>query len=220
MRHEFWLERWHNGQTGWHQAEVNSLLTKHWPQLGLPEDCAVFVPLCGKSLDMIWLRRRGHPVCGVELAEAAVRGFFDDNGIPFEAAEAHEGLRQFSGGGYRIYCGDYLEVGAPQIGAVQGAYDRGALVALPPEVRPIYANHFHSAIADGGETLLLTLEYDQTRVPGPPFSVGEEEVHALYGQRCRIECLGHVETDFLPPHFKQAGIATIVEGVYRITKTH
>ncbi|MCY4566372.1 MAG: thiopurine S-methyltransferase, partial [Gammaproteobacteria bacterium] len=139
MKSEFWLERWRTGQTGWHQAEVNPLLVKHWPQLELPEDCPVFVPLCGKTQDMIWLRQQGHPVYGVEIAEAAVRGFFDENGIRFEVAENREGLPRFSGRGYRIYCGDYLEISAPQIGATQGTYDRGALIAFPPDKRLIYA---------------------------------------------------------------------------------
>ena len=220
MKNEFWLGRWRTGQIGWHQAEVNPLLVKHWPQLELPEDCPVFVPLCGKTLDMIWLRERGHPVYGVEIAEAAVRGFFDENSIRFEVAENREGLPRFSGRGYRIYCGDYLEISAPQIGATQGTYDRGALIALPPDKRPIYADHIQRVIPDGGETLLITLDYDQARVPGPPYSVPEEEVQALYGQRCRVTRLDYFETDLVPPHFKEAGLASVMEGIYRITKEH
>ena len=220
MKNEFWLERWRTGQIGWHQAEVNPLLVKHWPQLELPEDCPVFVPLCGKTLDMIWLRERGHPVYGVEIAEAAVRGFFDENGIRFEVAENREGLPRFSGRGYRIYCGEYLEISAPQIGATQGTYDRGALIAFPPDKRLIYADHVQRVIPDGGETLLITLDYDQARVPGPPYSVPEEEVQALYGQRCRVTRLDYFETDLVPPHFQAAGLASVMEGIYRITKEH
>ena len=219
MKNEFWLERWRTGQTGWHQADVNPLLAEYWPRLELPEDCPVFVPLCGKSLDMTWLRRRGHPVYGVEIAESAVRDFFEENGVRFEVAENREGLPRFSGGGYRIYCGDYLEISAPQIGATQGTYDRGALIALPPDRRPVYADHIQRVIPDGGETLLITLDYDQARAPGPPFSVPEEEVRALYGERCRIECLDRFETGLVPPHFLEAGLATVMEGIYRLTKT-
>lgn len=218
MKNEFWLERWRTGQTGWQQAEVNPLLVEYWPQLELPEKSPVFVPLCGKSLDMVWLRKRGHPVYGVEIAEAAVRGFFEAHRIRFEVAENREGLPRFSGGGYRIYCGDYLEISAPQLGATQGTYDRGALIALPPDRRPVYADHIQRVIPDGGETLLITLDYDQARAPGPPYSVPEEEVRALYGQRCRIERLNYFETGLVPPHFNEAGLATVMEGIYRITK--
>ena len=220
METDFWLERWRTGQLGWHQPEVNALLVAYWPKLGLPEDCPVFVPLCGKSLDMVWLRKRGHPVYGVEIAEAAVREFFEENSIRFEVAENREGLPRFSGGGYRIYCGDYLEISAPQIGATQGTYDRGALIALPPERRPIYADHLQRVIPEGGETLLITLDYDQSRVLGPPFSVPEEEVRALYGERGRVERLAYFETELIPPHFRDAGLTSVMEGVYRVTKEH
>ncbi len=219
MKPEFWLERWRRGQLGWHQADFNPLLVKHWPRLELPQHSPVFVPLCGKSLDMIWLRRRGHPVYGVELAEAAVQSFFDENGIAFELAETQGDPPRFSGDGYRIYCGDYLEVGARELGACRGVYDRGALVALPPDSRSTYANHIQRVIPEGGQVLLVTLAYDQASVPGPPFSVREEDVHALYGERCRIERLGDIETDMVPPHFKAAGIAALTESAYRITKT-
>ena len=220
MRADFWLERWHTGQTGWHQADVNPHLVEHWPTLELPESCPVFVPLCGKSLDMVWLRRQGHPVFGVELAEEAVRGFFEEQSIRFEVAENREGLPRFSGGGFRIYCGDYLEISAPQLGATQGTYDRGALIALPRKQRPVYADHVQRVIPDGARVLLMTLDYDQSRAPGPPFSVCAQEVEALYGQRCRIERLDYFETDLVPPHFSEAGLSTVMEGVYRITKDH
>lgn len=220
MRVDFWLERWRTGQIGWHQPAFNAALVEHWPTLGLPEGCPVFVPLCGKSLDMLWLREQGHPVFGVEIAEAAVRDFFTENSIRFEVAENPDGLPRFSGGGFRIYCGDYLEISAPQLGATQGTYDRGALIALPPDRRPIYADHIQRVIPDGGEVLLLTLEYDQTKVPGPPFSVPAQEVETLYGRRCRVEQLDCFETDLVPPHFKEARLGSVTESVYRITKNH
>ena len=220
MRADFWLDRWRTGQIGWHLPEFNPLLMEHWGKLGLPEGCPVFVPLCGKSLDMLWLRQQDHPVFGVEIAESAIRTFFEERSIRFEVAENPDGLPRFSGGGFRIYCGDYLEISAPQLGATQGAYDRGALIALPPDQRPIYADHIQRVVPDGCEMLLLTLEYDQTRAPGPPFSVPGAEVEALYGGRCRIERLDYLATDLIPPHFKEAGLASVMEGVYRITKTH
>ena len=41
--------------------------------LGLAKGAAVLVPLCGKSLDLVWLAEQGHAVIGVELAEAFVK---------------------------------------------------------------------------------------------------------------------------------------------------
>lgn len=218
MRAEFWLERWRTDALGWHQAEVNPLLAKHWPALGLSSRCSVFVPLCGKSLDMRWLREAGHSVFGVELAETAVRAFFKEASIPFERVENPGELPRFAGGGYQIYSGDYLEISAPQLHVAKGTYDRGALVALPPEQRMVYADHIQRIIPRGGRILLLTLEYDQARADGPPFSVDGGEVQALYGARCQVQLLECLETFDVPPHFQEAGLGSVAESVYRIVK--
>ena len=218
MRSEFWLERWRSGQTGWHQADVNPWLEKHWPALGLEGDCPVFVPLCGKSLDMYWLHALGHRVIGVEFAETAVRSFFEEAGTPFKVFNTPGDLPRFSGGGIHIYCGDYLELSAPHLEAAPGAFDRGALVALPAEQRAVYADHMQRILPEGAQTLLITLDYDQALAPGPPFAVSEEEVQALYGSRCRIRQLDSFRTGELPPHFLECGVEEATEGIYLITK--
>mgnify|MGYP000992455332 CR=1 FL=1 len=66
MDHGFWLERWRNGQIGFHNSEVNGMLLRHHAQLGAA--ARVLVPLCGKSLDMGWLAAQGHEVVGIELS--------------------------------------------------------------------------------------------------------------------------------------------------------
>ena len=219
MRHRFWQERWQSGQTGWHQEAVNSSLVQHWPRLGLPEGCPVFVPLCGKSRDMLWLREQGHRVIGVEFVESAVRGFYDERGVAWKAVDTPPGdLPRYSGGGVHIYCGDYLQLSAAHLEAAPGAYDRGALIALPPDMRAVYADHLQRLLPEGAGTLLLTLAYDQNKASGPPFSVPEEELHSLYGQRCCIETLETFTTDLVPPHFKEGGVHEVLEGVYLLTK--
>ncbi|MCZ0943308.1 MAG: thiopurine S-methyltransferase [Gammaproteobacteria bacterium] len=218
MRSEFWLERWRSGQIGWHQVDVNRWLAKHWPALGLDSDCPVFVPLCGKSLDMAWLRALGHRVIGVELAEVAVRSFFEEAGTPFKVFNTPGDMPRFSSGGIHIYCGDYLELSAAHLEAAPGAFDRGALVALPAEQRAVYADHVQRILPVGAQVLLITLDYDQERAPGPPFAVSEAEVPALYGTRCRIRQLDSSRTGELPPHFLECGIEVAEEGIYLVTK--
>ena len=52
---------------------------------GVPDGtCSVFVPLCGKSLDMVWLLEQGFSVTGCEISELAVQQFFTENSIPYE----------------------------------------------------------------------------------------------------------------------------------------
>ncbi len=220
MEAKFWLERWVNRQIGWHQADFNPWLVKYWPTFGLPEGASVFVPLCGKSLDMLWLKAAGHRVFGVELSELAIEEFFGEAKIGFEIiANLHE-LPRYRGDVFNIYCGDYLEISTPQVGLPLGTYDRGGLVALPPEQRAIYADHLQRVMPDGGQMLLLTFEYDQDQVGGPPFNVPQAEVQALYGDRCRVELLETGTTDVVPPHFTEAGVTSALEGVYHITKEH
>src|SRR5690606_12196749 len=36
MEHEFWLQRWREGETRFHQERVMPLLQKYWPTLALP----------------------------------------------------------------------------------------------------------------------------------------------------------------------------------------
>ncbi len=220
MEPKFWDDRWHKGETGWHQEEVNPLLMQYWPSLELPEHCPVFVPLCGKSKDMIWLREVGHRVIGVELVESAVRAFFEGREGPWKAVNTAGVAKRFSGGGIHIYCGDYLELSAAHLEAAPGAFDRGALIALPPPQRAVYADHMQRILPNGARVLLITLEYDQDQAPGPPFSVAAEELHALYGQRCQIRQLEFLSTELVPPHFKDAGLNAVREGIYLITKVN
>ena len=78
MDTDFWLERWQNNQTGFHQDEINSYLTRYWSGLGLTQGSRVLVPLCGKSLDMLWLAEQGHSVVGIELSRLAIEAFFHE----------------------------------------------------------------------------------------------------------------------------------------------
>ena len=173
MKAEFWRERWRSGATGWHQAEVNSALVQHWPSLNLPPNCLVFVPLCGKSLDMVWLRQAGHRVIGVELVEDAVRSFFEERGASFKMVNTPNNLPRFSGGGIHIYCGDYLQLSAAHLEDAPGAFDRGALIALPSAQRAVYADHMQRILPEGTQVLLLTLSTTKPRrrgrhSPSPP----------------------------------------------------
>ncbi|MDP6374893.1 MAG: thiopurine S-methyltransferase [Pseudomonadales bacterium] len=224
MKEEFWLERWTSDRLGWHQEEYNAWLTKYWPRLDLNGSGAVFVPLCGKSLDMHWLRAQGHPVRGVEFVTAAIEDFFAEASLDYDYVEDFfGGVPCYSHGdadnpNYRIYRSDFFELSTPHLYRVVGTFDRGALVALPPGIREIYADHLQRIIPDHSEILLLTLEYDQQLVEGPPFCVTEEEVNALFAERCSVERLEEVETDRIPSHFPEHDISSATEGVYRIVK--
>ncbi len=219
MDKAFWLERWRTGRIGWHLEHPNPWLIRYWPTLELTAGSPVFVPLCGKSVDLLWLREAGHRVIGVELSEPAVRAFFRESGRAVRVVPDDVGiLRRFSGGAIHLYCGDYLDISAAHLEGAVAVWDRGALIALPSEQRLVYADHLQRILPPGTHSLLVTLEYDQQQAPGPPFAVAESEVTRLYEARSRVKRLDtRVATD-LPPHFIEQGVREAVEAVYQITK--
>ena len=138
MQPEFWHERWSSNRIGFHRDAPLPLLVAHWTALGLAPDARVFVPLCGKSLDMVWLAERGHRVLGVELSELAVRQFFDERGLVPAIHETAAGAH-FVAGAYELIVGDAFALEADVLADCAAVYDRAALIALPPDLRRTYA---------------------------------------------------------------------------------
>jgi thiopurine S-methyltransferase len=174
--HEEWLARWRDGRTGFHEGHPNRYLTAHAARLAGAR--RVLVPLCGKTEDLAFLART-HEVVGVELAAQAVEAFFAEHGLA-PTIERRGAFEAYRAGAITILVGDVLATTAEVVGPVDALYDRAALIALPPEVRVAYARQVRGLISAGATGLVVTLEYDQTRMSGPPFSVPEAEVRALY----------------------------------------
>lgn len=178
MDTDFWLQRWQNNEIGFHQSEANPLLVAHFAHLPVERDARVFVPLCGKSLDIPWLLSRGYRVAGAELSELAIEQFFNELGVTPEVSEAG-GLKRYAATHVDIFVGDFFDLTADMLGPVDAIYDRAALVALPETMRPRYAKHLASVTANAPQ-FLITFEYDQSKMDGPPFSVSDREVRILY----------------------------------------
>jgi len=87
MNTEFWLENWQRNKIDFHQQEINNHLISFWQQLNVVPNCRIFVPLCGKSLDLLWLHQQGHSVLGIEISELAVNDFFVENGLNYSKLE-------------------------------------------------------------------------------------------------------------------------------------
>lgn len=186
MTPEFWLQRWEENRIGFHQAQFNAHLEAYWPTLGVPPAATVFVPLCGKSRDMLWLAAQGHRVLGVELSPLAVEAFFAENGLT-PAVEPHGAFRRYRCGEIEILCGDFFALHPADLAGVGAVYDRASLIALPPEMRGRYAAHMRHLLSDRCPILLITLDYPQAERQGPPFAVGEGEVRELYAGRWQVE---------------------------------
>ncbi len=178
MDTEFWLQRWRNNEIGFHQREVNPLLAARFNDLCLQRGARAFVPLCGKSLDIPWLLSRGYRVAGVELSELAIEQLFAELGVRPQVSEIGE-LKRYSATDIDVFAGDIFELSAGVLGPVDATYDRAALVALPEAMRERYARHV-TAITGRAPQFLLTFEYDQSEMDGPPFSVTGAAVNRLY----------------------------------------
>jgi len=179
MDTSFWLEKWQNNNIGFHRSEANPVLVKYFPQLSLAQDSRVFVPLCGKTLDIAWLLSQGYRVAGAELVEMAIEQLFVELEVEPKILEVGN-IKQYSAENIDIFVGDIFELSDEILGSVEAIYDRAALVALPEEMRHRYTAHLIE-ITNKAPQLLVTYEYDQNLMAGPPFSISNEEVNQHYG---------------------------------------
>lgn len=216
MEPKFWQERWARNQIGFHLPEVNPYLQRHWPQLALAQGAQVLVPLCGKSLDLMWLASHGLRVLGVELSEQAVKAFFSEqNLVPRITRRGVFSVYQADL--IEVWCGDFFALDAEAVADCAALYDRAALIALPPLMRAQYAEHLHQLLRPGCQGLLITLDYDQTQKAGPPFAVTDDEVKVLFGSQWTLGVLE--EQDILGESWKfvQDGVTQLDERVYQMT---
>ena len=184
MEPEFWHQRWRENRIGFHQSAPNAMLVKHVGALDLPDGARIFLPLCGKTRDIGWLLSRGVRVAGVELSRVAIDQVFQDLGLSPDITEL-AGITRFSAANLDLLVGDFFALSADQLGPVDASYDRAALVALPQEMRPRYASHM-ARITARAPQLLICFEYDKSIMPGPPFSVGADELARIYGPHYKL----------------------------------
>lgn len=216
MDPSFWHARWQANEIGFHQQEINPHLQRFWPQLGVTGG-TVFVPLCGKSRDMLWLASQGHRVLGVEISPIAAAAFFGENGLDVEPMqEARFVRRQIAE--LTLLEGDFFDLALAHLDGVTAVYDRASLIALPPPMRERYAAHMAALLPGGTPVLLVTLDYPQPEMDGPPFAVSAAEVAALFATRFDIDSLGGQDILAENPRFQARGLTRLEERVYRLAR--
>ncbi|WP_337840333.1 thiopurine S-methyltransferase [Rheinheimera sp.] len=213
MQAEFWHQCWQQQRIGFHQTELHPLLPVLTPQLRLVAPVQTFVPLCGKSLDMLWWRRFG-PVVGAELSELACQQFFQEQGwlAQIDADGTHQ---VFSAEQFRLWQGDFFALQAEQLDQIELIYDRAALIALPPSMRLAYVQQLR-LLCPTASLLLLTLEYPHTDMQGPPFSVTDAEVRGLFGFASEIALLAVRDLTGRPFAQRQFNVSQLKERAYLI----
>ncbi len=213
MDRDFWQRRWSRGQIGFHQEQVNSHLLHHADRL-FPVGAPVFLPLCGKSLDLAWLAARGNPVIGVEFNELAVRQYFSEQELRPDRVTVGQ-FESFSSRRQQILLGDFFNLTSAQLADCHRVFDRAALVALDVSSRRRYVAHLLRILPRPLEILLVTFEYRQEQMSGPPFAVMEEEVRKLYAGG-DIKLLGREKLSAIDPRWRELGLVALAEAVYHI----
>ena len=217
MQPDFWHKRWQIGQIGFHQSAVDRHLKTHWPDLELASDSCVFVPLCGKSLDLLWLRERHHSVAGVELSAVALESFCMEQGISARRRTL-EHFDVYEAPKLRLYRGDIFALTPALLGPVAAVFDRAALISWAPELRAAYVAHIATLTAPGTRTLLVTMEYEQSQMTGPPFCVGADEVMRLYARHHSIQELSKHDVLASEPRLRSRGLTQLHEVCYQLTR--
>ena len=217
MQPDFWLDRWRAAQIGFHQAATDRHLMAYWPNLKLPASSSVFVPLCGKSLDLLWLNARGHSVAGVELSPIALESFCMEHGIPARRRVLAD-FDVYQAERLALFRGDFFKLTRKLLGNVSAVYDRAALISWAPPLRSAYVDHMAALTDAGTQTLLISVEYPPAQMSGPPFPLDRAAIDELYAEHHSIELLGSHEILDLEPRLRARGLTELREIAYKLTR--
>jgi len=179
MRASFWLQKWKSNEIAFHRHKANPLLVHHFEELHVEPGSRMFLPLCGKTRDIAWLLEKGYRVAGAELSKMAIEQLFAGLEMTPEVSDLGD-LNHYSTENIDLFVGDIFHLSPKMLGPVDAIYDRAALVALPVEMRDRYTTHLME-ITNKALQLLVTYEYDQNLMDGPPFSISSKEINQHYG---------------------------------------
>jgi thiopurine S-methyltransferase len=216
MQPDFWHERWTHGRIGFHQPTVEPWLTEYWTEIAPQRRGRVFVPLCGKSLDLVWLKDRGYDVTGIELSDIAIQAFWMEQGIAARRRMTPE-FDVYDAPHLTLLRGDFFDLTPSRLGSVAAVYDRAALISWSPELRARYVDHLAALTRAGTTTLLITLEYDGP-MHGPPFSVDRREVERLYLRDHEVHELSRRDILATEPRLRARGVSRLIEVCYRLVR--
>ena len=221
MEASYWRRAWSENRIGFHQKNVNKRMVKYWPKLELASNTAVFVPLCGKSTDMLWIAEQGHAVVGVELSAKAAEAFFVDNNIDYVVTKKDDFdvfTGETAGTTITIWAGDFFKLTPEHLAHCSAYYDRAAMIAMHEDLRVKYSAHMATLMRFGSQGLLLVISYDQEQMKGPPFSVTDENVRKLLVPAFDICELEHYSGAERLGNLASRGLETIDERVYLLKR--
>ena len=212
-----WLHFWENNETNWHSDTITQELVEYFELFELEPGDKVFVPLCGKSLDMIYIVNQGFSVVGVEVSEFGIRQFFKENDLKYTVTKVGD-FDLYSSENLEIYCGDFFSLTSKHLNNVKAVLDRKSLIALEPDLRQKYVKHLNDIISLGVRILLVTLHYPQHQMSGPPFSVDKSEVESLFSMTFETRELKSFDDIENESKLVRAGVDYINNAAYCLRK--
>lgn len=217
MQKQDWLDRWQKNHIGFHQGSVNTHLQNHINDFDLNPGDRIFMPLCGKAHDIAWLAKQGFEVIGIEIAGIAIEAFFAEFKMQYQQFQSDRFILRKSGN-IMLLEGDYFDLQSDDLADCKLVYDRAALIAMDETSRARYSAHLQSITPAACDMLLVTLEYDQDKMSGPPFAVSEAEVFEHYQDQYQIESFEKIQIVDEGPRWRRKGLTSLLESVYRLKR--
>ncbi|WP_445664273.1 hypothetical protein [Fodinibius sp. AD559] len=216
MEISYWQSRWRKGNTSWHMDTVYPPLPNLWSRLGIKSDAQVLVPLCGKSLDLLWLADHCHSVTGVEISPKALHHVMQQHKESF-VQDSSYGFTIYRSDSLVLWEGDFAKLPADQIPPQNLIYDKASIIALPVEKRQPHAEKMIELCNTGTQILIQTFEYNQSEMNGPPFSVDEQELKKLFGHQFKLTCVHEQSKLKELQQFKRRGLSSyLTEKVFHL----
>lgn len=213
MQKKFWLERWEKNETKFNQKEVNPYLLQYKNFFEPLKGKRVLVPLCGKSIDLLWFLKEGAEVIGVEFSALAIESFFKEHHLTYEKTEKKPFII-YSSGALKFICGDFFQLKKEDIGEINWIYDRASIIALNKELRIQYGIQISKLSDRNTQIFMIVLSYDSHGNEGPPFSVPQDEVHELFSKNFQIQLISENERKDVMPHLVKRGLVDLKDSVF------
>ena len=214
---QHWLDRWQQDRIGFHESGVNQHLQHWFPRFAPASGSRVFLPLCGKAVDIHWIAQQGFDVIGIELSQIAIEAFFEENSLDFKYHESDR-FGIYHSTNITLLQGDFFDLNKADLNNCQLVYDRAALIALERDDRPRYYDHMLAILPAGCDMLLIALEYDQAEMSGPPFSVPTDEIFQRYNSAFSIQMLETGNIIDERPRWRKVGLSALQESVFSMTR--
>lgn len=154
MEEIFWFNSWELNRTytGFRRQDIHPYAVKYLTPFSL-EGKSVFVPLCGKSLDLLYFSHFAFRVIGVDISEKPILQFFEENQRMYKRIG-----NRFISGNLTILCCDFFSLTAKELGPIDIIYDRASLAVLPPPLRIKYRQVLERLTPVGALNFLNTPE--------------------------------------------------------------